>query len=268
MAIVPIIPTQNVPQKPADPAAKTDVGLKMGFMFNEGAGTPKDLAGTITTAQAPQNGQWVDTPWGKGYHIAGFPILLGLLNVTPPITYHVLFKPDFPNSAAIKNALVFGETAMANNNPKNGIGFEWMGSADSSFAFFEYNESPVYSYVALQPVEHSWYTVSVTFDGTAAHFYINGEDTQENGTPAPSVSNQGVWMIGSSNFNGTIADARVYSRVLSANEIAAISSGPDMWVHYGAEPFHLEGHLWRRHTWQTGRGTVRIARRVTRVGRR
>lgn len=266
MALVPIIPTANVPLKPAAPHVVDGVGLQIGYLLGEGQGIPQEINGRFSPTDAPPGGSWVSTPWGQGYHLSGVPFLLGQFQLAPPVTYHALFKPDFPNPAATKSALAFGEVAITTNEAENGVGLQWMDTANSTFAFFVANRQAVFSYTPLQPAEQQWYSVTCTFDGATATFYINGAPTTETGHPQPADASTKYWALGGPNFNGVIADARAYNRILSDSEIATITSGPRMWADYGAA-IPKASHQWRRHVWQTQRGPVRVARRVARVGR-
>ena len=270
MAVVPILPTKDVPQKPADAKVIEGAGLVIGVMAGEGSGVPKDLAGDLTPALAPQGAEWVDTPWGKGYKLRGSPLIMGQYNIDPPMTYHVLFKPEPVNPMPQKDALVFGEIDMGRHVAANGPLFEWVDPASTSFAAFAADGEGVFSFIPLMPVEHDWYAITVTYDGAKVSFYINGMYTLEQSEHVSAPIENRSWALGGpglngGGFNGVIADARVYNRILAPSEIAQITSGPSMWVDYGYTPPPMEGHMWRRHIWQTGRGRVRVARRVAKI---
>ena len=74
-------------------------------------------------------------------------------------------------------------------------------------------------------VANTWYHICMTYNGTNASFYLNGSflSTQTIGT---NGINNGVSLLGSysssspsETFNGTIAAARIYNKVLSAAEV-------------------------------------------------
>lgn len=264
MPIVPVIPVTGVPQKPTDPKPGDKTGLVVGYLFNEGSGLPKDVIGALNPSAPSAGASWVDTPWGKGYSIQN-PLYFGSKDIPPPITFHVLFKPVYlSEGSAYATALVFGE-ADNSGNVIDGVGIKFGSSVDPVYAFGAFYGQQTFSYVPIQPQQNEWITISYTYDGTSASIYINGAPTLEMNqpTPAPTVSKR--WVIGGPGFSGVVADARVYGRVLSDSEISTIASSPGMWLDYAG--IDLSGHAWWRHVWHTQGATVRVARRVARVGR-
>jgi hypothetical protein len=73
---------------------------------------------------------------------------------------------------------------------------------------------------------NTWYHICMTYDGTNASFYLNGSFLSTQTIGGNGVNN-GVSLLGSyssssplETFNGTIASARIYSKALSAVEVA------------------------------------------------
>jgi hypothetical protein len=95
--------------------------------------------------------------------------------------------------------------------------------------------------------------------------YINGLLMGDTSSPPPIQSNQ-TWFLGGPNFTGVIADARLYNRVLSDTEVFGLTSGSQMWYDY-TEPLTVVNGRERR-VFKTGMGSVRVSRRVAKIGRR
>jgi len=85
-----------------------------------------------------------------------------------------------------------------------------------------------------------WTHVAASFDGTTATFYINGETTGSGpfsfgfDTDATIVFGA-VERNGSNPFNGALDEVRIYSRSLSAGEVA--------WLAGRTEPFSMSFDL-------------------------
>jgi len=89
---------------------------------------------------------------------------------------------------------------------------------------------------------NTWYHIAMSYNGSTLILYVNGvqNSTQSVSYTLPSTTN--YLTIGGDNSNGTIAnflngsaeDARIYNRVLSANEVSTInnSKGKDG-IFYG-----------------------------------
>jgi hypothetical protein len=74
----------------------------------------------------------------------------------------------------------------------------------------------------------SYIHVAVTVDATAARFYVNGAATTSAANPTPPALNNSQVTIGRCTygaFAGAIDSVRIYNRVLTPAEIAAISAG-------------------------------------------
>lgn len=269
MSIVPVIPTTGVPQKPENPKQTPKSGMVIGYLFNEGVGLPKDIMGKLNPTSPAPDGGWEQPsiPWGAGYRITQGPIYLGELDVLPPRTIHVLFKPFYlPAGSPAREALIFGEinTQAA---PVSGVGIKFGSDSDTAQAFGIYNGHTSYSFTPIQPQDHDWISVTYTHDGTTATIYINGSPTKDVSSIPTAPPGGRDWVIGGPNFSGVLADARVYNRALSDGEVAAITSGPTMWNDYiGIEP--IRGRQWRRRTFVLPGGAIRTSRRVAKIARR
>lgn len=77
---------------------------------------------------------------------------------------------------------------------------------------------------------NTWYHVALTYDGAAAHLYLNGKEDVTPLVIAGNLTSVGSLTMGSAlhpafAFTGFLDDARIYNRALSASEIAAIAAG-------------------------------------------
>ncbi len=267
MPIVPVIPVADVPAKPTTPKLTQGTNLAIGYPLNEGSGLPKDILNRLNPSSPPANGGWATTPWGGGYRITQGPLQLGILDLAPPFTLHVMFKPDFLTSGQPTNeALIFGKIDGSSNTVE-GIGLKWGAAEDTAFTLAFSGGQTYYSYTPMQPQDHGWFSVSLTYDGQFATMYTNGAATRAGIALAPSTALNNRWVLGGAGFSGLIADARVYRRVLSGGEINDLTSSPNMWNDYsGIEP--VAGHRWTRQVWVTNQGAFRVVRRVAKIARR
>jgi hypothetical protein len=80
---------------------------------------------------------------------------------------------------------------------------------------------------------NAWSHLAVSYDGETVRVYINGVEKAANANPSGNLANGGTLYIGQYpaagyQFNGTIDEARIYNRVLSAAEILeTFEKGPD-----------------------------------------
>ncbi|HVX56191.1 MAG TPA: LamG domain-containing protein, partial [Candidatus Saccharimonadales bacterium] len=75
----------------------------------------------------------------------------------------------------------------------------------------------------------NWYLMVVTYDGTTAKLYVNG-NLENSGTGtviAPTSGFQWGMIGGQENYSGSMDDIRIYSRTLSATEVQALYNLPN-----------------------------------------
>jgi hypothetical protein len=83
------------------------------------------------------------------------------------------------------------------------------------------------SYPDMQLKNGAWYHVAVTFDGKTMKAYVNGSLVGEKAQPGAAIDTPNIALIIGNSFNaqrqyqGTIDEVRMWSRVLSASEIKA-----------------------------------------------
>ena len=81
------------------------------------------------------------------------------------------------------------------------------------------------SYVALD--QETWYHVAMTFDGAMVKVYVNGEPGGEYAQLGPTIDSTDLSVFVGNSFNGerqfegTIDEVRIWSSILSADEIIA-----------------------------------------------
>jgi len=81
------------------------------------------------------------------------------------------------------------------------------------------------------PVAGQWQYISATYDGSTAHFYVNGVQVAQS-TFTGSVGSSNTWRIGAYGtgpggfFDGTIDDVRIYNRALTPGEVQTDMNDP------------------------------------------
>lgn len=166
-------------------------------------------------------------------------------NRTDPFTISTWFKTD---STALNSQTLFSKMA---GTPYTGISLDLhdgTSSSDALLFFFVNNISTNAITVASTNTNlftaNTWYQVAVTYDGSSngngVKMYVNGAAISTNittnnlsGDPRNNISPRiGTRGDGSSSwpFDGKIDDTRVYSRELSAAEIAALYGTPQTWT--------------------------------------
>ena len=81
------------------------------------------------------------------------------------------------------------------------------------------------SYVPLDP--ETWHHIAMTFDGTTIRTYVNGEPSGENVQLEPTIDSPDLALFignsfnGERQFEGSVDEVRIWSRILSVDEIKA-----------------------------------------------
>ena len=89
----------------------------------------------------------------------------------------------------------------------------------------------------------SWVHVAVTFDGTDAKGYVNGELDFTKNKPGTIVTNTDPFTIGYTDdeyYEGSIDDVRLYNRALIYEEIKALAGGYNEWQTTKETPFEFD----------------------------
>jgi hypothetical protein len=83
---------------------------------------------------------------------------------------------------------------------------------------------------ASAPAAGLWHHVAYTFDGTTHRLYLNGTQvntsTTAPQTDTPTALNLGRWVGGSEYYAGKLDEVKVYSRTLTAAEVAGLAHDP------------------------------------------
>lgn len=72
----------------------------------------------------------------------------------------------------------------------------------------------------------TWYHITGTYDGTNTKLYVNGQQEDSDAATGAISTNNSLWTLGRNTggtnpFSGSIDEAKVFSRALSANEVDA-----------------------------------------------
>ncbi|MFA6994532.1 MAG: LamG domain-containing protein, partial [Candidatus Paceibacterota bacterium] len=80
------------------------------------------------------------------------------------------------------------------------------------------------SYASVNIATNNWYLLDVVVDGSFVRFYVNGTLAQSAPQTVSSIGGSFPFSISHSvnPFNGSLDDARIYNRALSASEISAL----------------------------------------------
>ena len=209
--------------------------LMAGWAFNEGGGTTSvDVSGNGNTATLLNGAAWVSGKYGNAVTFDQLDDQVRALN-----------SPTLNISG---NALTISTWI----NPLGGAGdqavFGKFWNADMTSPFYQYGlelqnggQSPVFQIGTASGVRAAsmgstlpvgeWSHLAVTFDGSVARFYVNGDLTSSPAlaasvTARDTVLHLGADADGSQHFNGSLDDFRIYKRTLSQSQVQADMNTP------------------------------------------
>lgn len=196
-------------------------GLVGNWSFDEGAGTvAHDFSGNGRNGALVNSPTWTNGKLGKGLKFNGSNTKVTISDV------------GFPSGASARTiSLWMKYDAMANTyNTLFGYGTASVGQANglilhssNKILWFGYGDD-ITSNATIQ--QGAWYHVVGTYDGATATIYINGAYDNSAAKSWNTVLSKAY--VGeqindfAEYFSGTIDDVRVYSRALSAAEVASL----------------------------------------------
>ena len=207
-------------------------GLVGHYPFDEGTGnTAGDLSGNGHDGTLPANGvTWIPSAVIKGgINIAGTngsAIPLGTWDPTEgtgQLSLALWIK--WAQTGNVNQGLI----SKRDDWNLGGMMFGWRLRNDSNLIRFHHGGGAVLDSPAntLTPFIGEWAHVGVTFDGTTARIYLNGEEIASGPWSLANKTDAGM-RIGSYNsgaptFNGDMDDFRVYDRALLAAEVESLA---------------------------------------------
>jgi hypothetical protein len=212
-----VVPTNT---STATPASAT---LAAEWAFDEGAGsTAADLSGNGDAGTLVNNPAWVPGQNNQGYALS-FNGVNQYMQVPGPLSSFA----SFTYSCWINCGAQSSSTILANGY----IGFAFYSGNAHHVAFV--TDGSYYDGAAASNVvdDGQWHLLAGTCDGANLTIYVDG--AQAGTCKVAGINAGGNLYVGWDNgayfgyFNGTVDDVRVYSGVLSSNQVSALySAGP------------------------------------------
>jgi hypothetical protein len=204
-------------------------GLRAWWKFDETSGTLAD----DTTGRLQDGTVNGGATWGTGYHAGGLTfdgvndgVLVGTSAALTGTT-------DFTLSAWVKVAPGSSGGAIVQQRDATSLGYngEYMLSVKSNgtIEFFIHRDGFQFNITSTDTVnDGQWHRVSATRSGTAGTIYIDGNSVATGSGVLKSLASLGVaigydYRDSINYFNGSMDDVRIYSRALSASEIAILA---------------------------------------------
>ncbi len=196
-------------------------GLLAGYALDEGAGTTTvDASGLGHTASIAGDA------WTGNGHVGAAASLNGTSHRVDLPALGTFYKTGFTFEAWIKPRVAPADAAIIGTwvNDAAGGPMIWVDHVSGRF-FLTLNKGfGNYLDSGRTPVVGEWQHVAATYDGVVARFFVNGTETASR-TFVGNVGDSNTWRIGAYGsgpggfFDGTIDDARIYGRALSAAEL-------------------------------------------------
>jgi len=195
--------------------------------LDDGAGDEaNDASGNGHDGTLEGEADWVDGKFDKALDFGpgGGHIVVpddDALDIPADVTYMGWFN---------LNEAIVGQRRMMSKNNAIFVIFDF-GDATSLDFLVKPNNDFVESTTAFEVGD--WYHFAGTYDGDSLRLYINGElEGEASGVPEIAASDLDLWIgaddwqIGITTFPGILDEIRIYSKALSAGEIAEAMSGP------------------------------------------
>jgi len=215
----------NSAQVSATPFATITTGLKGWWKLDETSGTTasdssgNSVNGTVTA------GTWVA---GKFANALSFNGTSSLVDVGDPAALN--FAGQITVSAWVKPTAVASESIIMGHGWDGSTTPWWLSLTDATHIRLGHSGVQLDA-TASASLLGAWHLVTGVYDGTAYRVYLDGTQIATvNSALAPGTGTNTI-RIGAINetnqkfFNGSIDDARIYNRALSAAEITSIFNG-------------------------------------------
>lgn len=218
-------------------------GLVGCWRFDEGTGTMAyDSSGNNNTGTLFNGPQWIDGRLDKALSFDGVDDYVkvpysDVLNISNAITISTWFKI---HSVTMPGPDFGGDMGFISKDYAYMLGYQSFddGTSNAS-AWLLFAGEPWTRLIGPRLNIDTWYHETVTFDGSTTRLYLNGVEvanlthtgtiyTSSNNFPLGFGNRFVLWNpYSASFFNGTIDEAKVYNRALSADEV---------WAEYSVAP--------------------------------
>jgi hypothetical protein len=200
------------------------------WALDEGQGTAaRDATGNLNDGTLLNGPTWIaDAPTGGGLNP-------GALHLDGTDDYVELAIQTLPRAEAAKTIGVWFRNSASSPRLRNLVAL-FSDAGNTGFHLgFETDKVAVWRYGDVNPIivssiapDASWHHLAYSWDGTTHRLYLDGVPI---GTSTASVKNGaignarlGTWQLPNEMFGGDLDEVRVYSRALSASEIAALAT--------------------------------------------
>lgn len=211
------------------------IGLVAGWNFNEGTGTTAaDVTGNGNTATLNDTPLWTAGRYGGGITLDGSGDFLSVANAPTlnlsgsAMTFSGWVKPASGGTGdQVLFAKFYNGTMTA---PYYQYGIELGGGVSPNFYIGTSAGLQAASMGSSLPL-NEWTHLAVSFDGSQARFYLNGDLAASRAltatiTPRDTPLHLGADIRPSQFVNGTLDDARVYNRALGQTEVRSDRDTP------------------------------------------
>jgi len=206
------------------PVAGQTSGLAGYWKFDEGTGTTAaDSSGLGNNGSFNGGVSWTSGQFGAAAHFDGTGYIaagvVGLPAANAPQTISWwLNVPSIPSGVA--NVL-----SLSNDAAQSAV---QPGFRNGTFGVWSYGGTFL---VSTAPASTgAWHHYAYTFDGTTHSLYVDdvlkNSSTRAAQTASPTKLEFGRWTGGSEYLNGSVDDVRIYTRALSAAEVATLATQP------------------------------------------
>ncbi len=198
-------------------------GLVAAYSFNEGSGTTAlDVSGN------GHPGTLVGAAWTPNGRYGGAVLLDGTASRVDLGGLGTFYQGGFTLEAWVKKATdTKKDVAVVGTWTGTAAGpMIWVDHVDGRYRLTANQGLENYLDSGQSPVADTWQHLTATYDGSVARFYIDGTEVASR-TITGGFGSANTWRIGAYEtnptgfFDGAIDEVRIYSRALSAAEIAA-----------------------------------------------
>ncbi|MBI4127699.1 MAG: DUF2341 domain-containing protein, partial [Parcubacteria group bacterium] len=198
-----------------------ETGLVGSWHLNEGSGTSaKDSSGQLNDGTLTNGPTWTTGKYGNGLSFDGVNDYVGMGAIS-----NSFISSRFTISGWFKsNATAGGEIFKMQANAQSDTGM-YVNDAARKMGCNAWPSAGINSITSV--TDNSWHFGTCVYDGANLTLYVDGVRENSSSISTPGTSASAGWNIGRHNagtsfFNGSIDDVRIYNRALSAAEVSSL----------------------------------------------